>query len=300
MEGNRSGVIRQFGIWVLLLVLAVGMVAILSYLVGLGGQARQPGAVTEVALATATVSLPLTPAQPYTGVDPAVVDYLGLDFHGSWSSQGNLMVDGLPPLGVYLPRTGEIGTGAEVPAALPTPFPYPTSLPLAIPYAEQMIVPTAVPVAGNQSNTTSGNTTNVIPPTPVPYVPSDGTVCAPAGLPVGGVLTQRFHRYHGGIDLGVPLETAVLATHSGQVTFAGWTDVGYGYLVTVQNGPYTTYYAHNTSVNVTQGQIVSKNSIVSWSGSTGFSSGPHVHYETRINNVPVNPLTFESRGLGTC
>ncbi|RMG83030.1 MAG: M23 family metallopeptidase, partial [Chloroflexi bacterium] len=130
--------------------------------------------------------------------------------------------------------------------------------------------------------------------------PYAGESCAPSGLPVGGVLTQRFHVYHAGIDLGVPLGTAVRATHSGKVIFAGWSDVGYGYLVILQNGPFITYYAHNTSFNVTVDQLVGKGSIIAWSGSTGNSSGPHVHYETRINDIPVDPLTFSSRGYSSC
>jgi murein DD-endopeptidase MepM/ murein hydrolase activator NlpD len=98
----------------------------------------------------------------------------------------------------------------------------------------------------------------------------------------------------------VPLGTPVIATHSAQVIFAGWSDIGYGYLVILQSGPYITYYAHNTSFNVTEGQYVGAGSIISWSGSTGNSSGPHVHYETRINDIPVDPLTFGNRGYSTC
>jgi murein DD-endopeptidase MepM/ murein hydrolase activator NlpD len=101
----------------------------------------------------------------------------------------------------------------------------------------------------------------------LPYVAGDDE-CAPAGRPVDGVLTQRFHIYHGGVDFGIPLGTAVIATQSGQVTFAGWSDVGYGYLVVIQSGAFSTYYAHNTSFNVSQGQYVGKGSIIAWSGST--------------------------------
>src|SRR5262249_47853807 len=102
------------------------------------------------------------------------------------------------------------------------------------------------------------------------------------------------------IDIGVPLGTPVLATQSGQVTFADWSPVGYGNLVIIQNGNFITYYAHNTSFNVIIGQTVRKGSVIAFSGSTGNSSGPHVHYETRIDDVPVDPLTFESRGYPSC
>jgi murein DD-endopeptidase MepM/ murein hydrolase activator NlpD len=102
------------------------------------------------------------------------------------------------------------------------------------------------------------------------------------------------------MDIGIPLGTPVLVTHSGVVTFAGWSEIGYGYLVIVQNQQFITYYAHNTSFNVTVNQYVAKGSIIAFSGSTGNSSGPHVHYETRINDVPVDPMTFEDRGFATC
>jgi murein DD-endopeptidase MepM/ murein hydrolase activator NlpD len=127
-----------------------------------------------------------------------------------------------------------------------------------------------------------------------------GTDCAPRGLPVYGVLTQRYHFYHSGIDLGVPTGSPVYATHSGQVIFAGWSYIGYGWLVIIQNGKYITYYAHNSRFNVVLYQYVHPGDVVAFSGSTGNSSGPHVHYEARINNFPVDPLTFDMRSLAHC
>jgi murein DD-endopeptidase MepM/ murein hydrolase activator NlpD len=84
------------------------------------------------------------------------------------------------------------------------------------------------------------------------------------------------------------------------VILAGWSDIGYGNVVAIQSGAFSTYYGHQTSVGVSVGQTVTKGMLIGWSGNTGNSSGPHVHYETRINDVPVDPLTFESRGYGTC
>jgi murein DD-endopeptidase MepM/ murein hydrolase activator NlpD len=127
-----------------------------------------------------------------------------------------------------------------------------------------------------------------------------GVDCAPRGLPVYGVLTQRYHYYHSGIDLGVPTGSPVYATHSGQVIFAGWSYIGYGWLVIVQNGKYITYYAHNSRFNVTVYQYIRSGDVLAYSGSTGNSSGPHVHYEARINNFPVDPLTFDTRSLAHC
>jgi murein DD-endopeptidase MepM/ murein hydrolase activator NlpD len=102
------------------------------------------------------------------------------------------------------------------------------------------------------------------------------------------------------VDLSVPLGTPVLATHSGQVTYAGWSSIGYGWLVVVQNGPYITYYAHNSSLKVEMSQNIQAGAVLALSGASGRASGPHVHYETRINDVPVDPLTFDRRQLATC
>jgi murein DD-endopeptidase MepM/ murein hydrolase activator NlpD len=76
--------------------------------------------------------------------------------------------------------------------------------------------------------------------------------------------------------------------------------VGYGNLVIVQNGPFITYYAHQSTLNVRAGEFVVQGSVIGWSGNTGNSSGPHLHYETRINDVPVDPLTFENRRFPGC
>ena len=127
-----------------------------------------------------------------------------------------------------------------------------------------------------------------------------GYGCAPAGWPVDGVLTQYFHRWHPAIDLGIPLRTPVIATHSGQVIFAGWRTDGYGNLIIVENGPFQTYYAHLSGFNVSEGQLVARGTVIGWSGSTGNSSGPHIHYEIRIDGGEVDPLTFENRSYPPC
>ncbi len=131
-----------------------------------------------------------------------------------------------------------------------------------------------------------------IPPSARVYT-SPAPECVPHGWPVDGILSQRFAWYHSGIDIAVPTGTDVKATHGGQVIFAGWRTDGYGNLVIVQNGQFQTYYAHNSKLNVTPGMFVNVGEIVAESGSTGFSSGPHVHYEVRINDIPVDPLTFD-------
>lgn len=192
------------------------------------------------------------------------------------------------PVGAYVPRSGDTRFELPPPLTLPTPLPYPTSPPLPLPLPP--------PTASVGSVVPDPDA----PPTAIAYEPQGGRHCAPMGWPAEGPLTQRFHMYHPGIDIGVPPGTPVIATHSGQVIFTGWNEIGYGYLVILQSGPFITYYAHNTSFNVVEGQYVGRGSILAWSGSTGNSSGPHIHYETRINDLPLDPLTFESRGFPGC
>lgn len=242
-------------------------------------------------LIDATLNITLTPppidapVQPYPPINGLLLAYV--DQSEAQSNQPILQVYGadIPPVGAYLPRSGVSQFDLPQPTATPTPLPYPTSPPLPLPPLPGSLIPTVSPLDEN------GN------PRALVY---GGDECAPSGNPVDGILTQRFHAYHSGIDIAIPLDTAVIATHSGTVTYADWSEVGYGYLVIVQNGQFITYYAHNNSFNVSEGAIIGKGSIIAWSGSTGNSSGPHVHYETRLNDIPVDPLTFKSRGYASC
>ena len=109
---------------------------------------------------------------------------------------------------------------------------------------------------------------------------------------------RRFHpiykRYitHKGIDLDVDYGTKVRATADGSVCFAGWEE-GYGYVIKINHDyGYETCYAHNSQLLVNQGQFIKKGQVISLSGNTGESTGPHLHYEVRINNKPVNPVLF--------
>lgn len=119
---------------------------------------------------------------------------------------------------------------------------------------------------------------------------NQGSKPEPSGRPVtGGVLTQEFHPGHTGIDIAVPLGTPVKTTMDGHVIYAGWNNQGYGNLVIVENGAYRTYYAHLSSIPVSVGDEVKAGTTIGLSGSTGHSTGPHLHYEIRKNKVPIDP-----------
>lgn len=114
--------------------------------------------------------------------------------------------------------------------------------------------------------------------------PVSGTVTSPFGT--------RWGRMHEGIDIAVPSGTPVGAAGSGTVIYAGWMD-GYGNLVVVDHGGgLSTAYGHNSSVTVSVGQAVTAGAIIAYSGSTGHSTGPHVHFEVRVNGSPVDPLGY--------
>jgi murein DD-endopeptidase MepM/ murein hydrolase activator NlpD len=117
----------------------------------------------------------------------------------------------------------------------------------------------------------------------------------PSGMPVVGFITQDFEvedseHFHPGIDIACAVGTPVLATGSGTVLYTGY-DSTYGNIVVVEhNDSVTTVYGHNDSVLVQQGQPILAGSRIALSGNTGKSTAPHVHYELRIHDQPINPL----------
>ena len=114
----------------------------------------------------------------------------------------------------------------------------------------------------------------------------------PVSGPVTSPFGTRWGRMHEGIDIAVPSGTPVAAAGSGTVIYAGWME-GYGNLVAIDHGGgLATAYGHNTSVTVSVGQSVSAGDIIAYSGSTGHSTGPHVHFEVRVNGTPVDPLGY--------
>ena len=106
-------------------------------------------------------------------------------------------------------------------------------------------------------------------------------------------VTTPFFYGHNGLDLSAPTGEPVLAADSGIVVFSGWNDWGYGNLVVLDHGNgWTTYYAHMSSVSVGCGRLVSRGSTVGGVGSTGNSSGPHLHFEMRWLYNADNPAAY--------
>jgi len=119
-----------------------------------------------------------------------------------------------------------------------------------------------------------------------------GALAWPVSGPVTSPFGMRWGRMHEGIDIAVPSSTPVHAAAAGRVVYAGWLS-GYGNLVVLDHGGgLSTAYGHNTSVSVSVGQDVAAGEVIAASGSTGHSTGPHVHFEVRVNGEPVDPLGY--------
>src|SRR5207247_4106436 len=102
----------------------------------------------------------------------------------------------------------------------------------------------------------------------------------------------RGYEYHEGQDIDAAYGTAVQAAANGRVTIAG-RQRGYGNVVYVDHGSgLSTRYGHLSQINVTVGQTVTRGQTIGLVGSTGRSTGPHLHYEVRINNQVMNPLNY--------
>ncbi|MEV4419618.1 peptidoglycan DD-metalloendopeptidase family protein [Patulibacter sp. NPDC049589] len=114
--------------------------------------------------------------------------------------------------------------------------------------------------------------------------PADGQFTSPFGY--------RWGRLHGGIDIAVPVGTPVHAAAAGTVRIAGWVG-GYGNYVCIDHGGgLSTCYGHNSRLGVTVGQKVAKGQVVAASGNTGNSTGPHIHFETRVGGVQKDPMGY--------
>lgn len=130
------------------------------------------------------------------------------------------------------------------------------------------------------------------------WVQGTGQLSAPVNAPITSNFGWRIHpiygtrRLHAGTDFGVDEGTPVHAADGGVVVEAGWVS-GYGYTVIIDHGNgMSTLYAHNSDVAVSPGQTVSKGQVVSYSGNTGGSTGPHLHFEVRINGEPTDPMGY--------
>ena len=124
--------------------------------------------------------------------------------------------------------------------------------------------------------------------------PIAGRITSPYGYRTHPIFNSR--TFHSGIDIGGPYRGAIHASNSGKVIFTGWYG-GYGKVVIIDHGkingePTSTLYAHMDEIKVSNGAYVTKGQVIGLEGTTGYSTGPHVHFEVRVNGKTKNPLNY--------
>ena len=136
----------------------------------------------------------------------------------------------------------------------------------------------------------------------VPFIGADG-FCSPIGENWRSVVTSEFgnridpitgeRRGHTGMDLAVPTGTPIRAALPGTVTVSAYNQGGYGYYIIIDHGDgLSTLYGHCSQLLASAGRTVEAGDVVALSGSTGRSTGPHLHFEVRVNGERTNPRSY--------
>jgi len=167
---------------------------------------------------------------------------------------------------------------------------------------EKLVTAEVIKINGKEQSRETVN--ELIVKDPKPQIVVKGTKSLPSKAATGSfrkplysyTLTspygKRWGSFHKGVDLATAKGNNVLAADGGKIIYAGWSG-GYGYLVKIDHGKgITTYYGHNSKLYVKVGQKVAKGETIAAVGSTGNSTGPHVHFEIRINGQTVNPFNY--------
>ncbi|MBD2412436.1 peptidase M23 [Nostoc calcicola FACHB-389] len=153
----------------------------------------------------------------------------------------------------------------------------------------EVLIQQKVAEAAAQAKTNS-RTSIIIQGTGMFTYPSDAATSSPFGWRMHPVLGYR--RFHAGLDFAASYGSTIRAADSGTVIFAGWYG-GYGRAVIIDHGKgITTLYGHTSELYVTEGQAVERGQAIAAVGSTGLSTGPHLHFEVRRNGSPVNPADY--------
>lgn len=167
-------------------------------------------------------------------------------------------------------------------------------LPGAIPLPTATRTPSIVAIKG-----TDGIPKNALPPKNLVYqgkpedADTDSTPISKLFWPTSGhVITQYYGWKHTGLDVDGDYDSPLYASHDGIVTASGWNSGGYGLQITVQGDGVMTRYAHASKLFVKAGDKVKRGQTIAMMGTTGRSTGTHLHYEVYINGKRVNPLTY--------
>lgn len=153
------------------------------------------------------------------------------------------------------------------------------------------------PVERTEGTSSSGNRTGA----KISFAAGDPGSCGLVDNPGGGggwvkplssyTWVRGFSNIHMGVDLSVPIGTPVMAANGGTVIFSGLSNWGYGWAVVLAHGPFTTIYGHLSDIYVRCGAYVNAGQVIAASGNSGQSTGPHLHFEIRYNDVPTDPTS---------
>jgi murein DD-endopeptidase MepM/ murein hydrolase activator NlpD len=145
-------------------------------------------------------------------------------------------------------------------------------------------------IAQAQAKTNSSSKSVIIRGTGMLAYPSDAATSSPFGWRIHPILGYR--RFHAGLDFAASYGSTIRAADSGTVIFAGWYG-GYGKAVIIDHGDgITTLYGHTSELYVAEGQGVQRGQAIASVGSTGLSTGPHLHFEVRNNGTPIDPASY--------
>jgi murein DD-endopeptidase MepM/ murein hydrolase activator NlpD len=146
----------------------------------------------------------------------------------------------------------------------------------------------AAKIAQSESSSASGSGAASSGAEPAP---SSGFIWPVSG-PITSPFGMRWGSLHPGIDIAAGTGTPIRAAASGHVVSAAYSG-GYGYLTVIDHGSgLATAYAHQSRLGTSAGAAVSQGQVIGYVGSTGFSTGPHLHFEVRVNGSPVDPLGY--------
>ena len=151
--------------------------------------------------------------------------------------------------------------------------------------------PPSPPQSSSSSSSSSGEVYRATPSGSGGMIwPVSGPITSPFGWRTHPIFGNQ--RFHSGLDIGADYGVPIHAAKAGTVSHAGWIG-GYGNTVMIEHGDgIVTLYGHNQSLNVSVGQQVSQGQVIAYCGSTGNSTGPHCHFEVRLNGEPVSPYNY--------
>jgi hypothetical protein len=229
--------------------------------------------------------------------------YMGRGVHGAVASTGR----GLQTSALFLAKTGSssITFVVEIPLTMmsfATNNPVMSAITQPADKIQVPVIDAAAPV-NFAAYTPNSAQSQAVAPGAVPTAMTTTTTAAPPVWPLHGAITTMFgasdwpyQTHHTGLDISDGAPSGVSPIHAfkpGQVTLVEYSSIGLGNHVVVDHGNgITSVYGHMYAMNVQVGQHVDQNSILGYEGTTGASTGPHLHFEIRINGQPQDPLKF--------